>query len=117
VNSYAKPGPKADLTELELAEARGELVPRAALEQGLLGIAETMTQILRASHLSRDEQRDLLRELSSIGVVVADVAERSRRGRGEQANGNGEKAVERKRSTEKQVKPAEPESGEHHAGK
>ena len=75
--------------ELKNRVARGELVDRAALVSMFSQVADSMCSRIRASSLTRDEQCDLLRELSSIPISIESIAaEQSRLPRGHQHDGD-----------------------------
>jgi hypothetical protein len=60
--------------ELENAITETNYLPRAELLRAFGDLAAAMTSIISRSGLSREEQGDLQRELSSIPIIVADVA-------------------------------------------
>ena len=65
---------------LENAVTVGSLLNRDALAQGLAAIADAITsRIMVAQELSRATKEDLLKDLSSIPVVIADVARKQSR--------------------------------------
>jgi len=69
----------AERIELENQITRSQVVDKAMLMRGLSQIADAMVSRIRASSLSRDEQTDLLTELSSVPIVLEDVARRQSR--------------------------------------
>jgi len=65
---------------LENAVTVGSLLNRDALAQGLAAIADAITsRIMVAQELSRATKEDVLKDLSSIPVVIADVARKQSR--------------------------------------
>jgi hypothetical protein len=76
--------------ELENAILRGEYLRRAELESMFGQISAAILQIIKASKLTRQEQDDLRRQLSSIAVRIEDTARAQRR---HGADGNGLKPV------------------------
>jgi hypothetical protein len=80
--------------ELNNAILEASVVDKATLMQGLGRIADAMVSRITASSLSRDEQNDLLRELSSIPVTLDEVArEQTRLPRAGQHADDGEDDV------------------------
>ena len=61
---------------LENAITEASVLDRAALMQGLEAVAGAMVHRITTSKLDRTEQEDLLRELSSIPIVLEGVAAR-----------------------------------------
>jgi hypothetical protein len=61
---------------LENEVTKGEYVSRDAILAGFDQIAAAMTSIISTSGLPRESQEDILRELSSIPVIVKDAAHR-----------------------------------------
>jgi hypothetical protein len=59
---------------LENSIMEANYLPRTELLRAFSGLADAMTSIISRSGLSREEQEDLQRELSSIPIVVAAVA-------------------------------------------
>jgi hypothetical protein len=79
--------------ELKNRIARAELVDRAALTSMFSQVASAMTSRIAASSLSRDEQSDLLRELSNVPISIESIAtEQSRLPRGHQYDGDDDDA-------------------------
>ena len=76
---------------LHNAATRGNLVDKASLMVMFAQVADAMVSRITASNLSRDEQTDLLRELSSVPVAIDGIAaEQSRLPRGRQHDGDDE---------------------------
>ena len=59
---------------LENEASEGSLVNKVVLMEMFAGIADSMCSRIRSSGLSRDEQSDLLRELSSVPVAINAIA-------------------------------------------
>jgi hypothetical protein len=76
---------------LHNAILEGSLVDKTSLMRMFSQVADAMTSRITASNLSRDEQSDLLRELSSVPISIDGiVAEQSRLPRGLRHDGDGE---------------------------
>jgi hypothetical protein len=77
--------------ENETSEAN--LLDRAALTQGFTQLADAMVHRIMASELSREAKEDLLKDLSSIPIVINNVARtqtRLPRGNGTRPESEGE---------------------------
>jgi hypothetical protein len=72
--------------QLENAVTEGQLVQRSELMKVFSAIADAITSRIMASALSRSEKEDILRDISSIPVVLT--------GRGRLARGNGAQPAE-----------------------
>jgi hypothetical protein len=76
---------------LHNAATRGALVDKASLMAMFSRVADAMCSRIRASGLSRDEQDDLLKELSGVPVSIDGIAaEQSRLPRGRMHDGDGD---------------------------
>jgi hypothetical protein len=104
---------EADLAVMEAEAMRGESLPRVELVRVLALVVNAMRQIIEHSRLSLEDKNNLFRELSSIPVVVAEVAEtqsralsrRSRRStNGEEESSNGTEPPGRKAAAKKKSK-------------
>jgi hypothetical protein len=60
--------------ELENAITTGSVLDRAELMKGLAAVADAMTSRIMSSELSRSAKQDLLRELSTVPLILKDVA-------------------------------------------
>jgi hypothetical protein len=69
----------ADRIALENQITRAEVLDRSELMRSLTLIADAMVSRIAASELSKDAQSDLLRELSSIPIVLEDTARKQSR--------------------------------------
>jgi hypothetical protein len=87
----------ADRIALENAITRGETLSRAALMQGLAGVADAMVFRIMSSELSREAKEDLLKDLASIPVVIADTAKKQSRFHAK----NGEEEEQRRKRVRK----------------
>ena len=72
--------------ELSNKATEGSLLDRAALMAGFAQLADAMVHRIMASELSRAAKEDLLKDLSSIPVVIDNVA----RSQSKLARGNGQ---------------------------
>jgi hypothetical protein len=75
----------AQKLELENAITMASVLNRAELMKGLAAIADAMTSRIMAAGVPRSVKEDLLKELSSIPLILKDVAHaqtRLRRGKG-----------------------------------
>jgi hypothetical protein len=98
---------EADLAQMEAKSMRAELLTRTELMRMMADVAQAMRQIVEHSSLSRDDKTDLFRQLSSIQVIFADVAEAHSRASGRRSTRegvNGAKSPQRKRVTKKPIK-------------
>jgi hypothetical protein len=59
---------------LENQITRGQVLNRSELSKGLALIADAMTSRIAASELSRSAKEDLLKDLSSIPLILRDLA-------------------------------------------
>jgi hypothetical protein len=89
----------ADRIALENAITRGETLSRSELMKGFAALADAMVHRIMVSGLSKDAQSDLLKDLASIPVVIADTAKKQSRFR----PANGEK---RSRARSQRLKSA-----------
>jgi hypothetical protein len=60
--------------EFENAVTEARLIDRAELMKGLAAVADAMTTRIMTSELSRSSKQDLLKELSSVPIVLKEVA-------------------------------------------
>jgi hypothetical protein len=74
--------------QLENAIVEASVVDRAALMKMLAQIADSMVHRITASSLQRNEQEDLLRDLSSIPVALEGVTRAQTRLPAERSNGD-----------------------------
>jgi hypothetical protein len=67
---------EADKVAMANQVARGELLERRSLEQGFAEIAAAIVGIIGKSGLSREDQVQIQKNLSSIPVIIKDVVRR-----------------------------------------
>jgi hypothetical protein len=72
---------------LENEITEGNLVNKTAILQGFASLADAMTWRIMSSALEREVKEDLLRELSTIPVVVKDATDRQTKRRPRRLNG------------------------------
>jgi hypothetical protein len=73
----------AEKLELENSITKGNTLNRSELAKGFAAIADAISaRIMASGELSREAREDILRDLSSIPVVIADVARKQSRLRG-----------------------------------
>jgi hypothetical protein len=93
-------------TELETGILRGDFIARQELERVFGEVANAIKTIVRSSRLSRIEQDDFLRALSSIKVVVKNTASRQSQPPAHGRNGANEpEPKKRKRLRRQSGKP------------
>jgi hypothetical protein len=79
--------------ELENSIVEASVLNRSALSSAFAALADAVVSRIRVSKLDRSEQDDLLRELSSIPIILDNVARsQTRLRRNSEKNGNGEAA-------------------------
>ena len=92
----------ADRIAMENAITRGETLSRSELMKGFAALADAMVFRITSSELSREAKEDLLKDLASIPIVIADTARkqtRFRRGKnGPAEEAQGKLAVYHERS-------------------
>jgi hypothetical protein len=79
--------------QLENAIVEASVLNKAALEAGFAQLADAMVHRIMASELDRSAKEDLLRDLSTIPIVLEGVAKRQTRLRvknGQTPNGENE---------------------------
>jgi uncharacterized iron-regulated protein len=67
---------EADKVALANQVTRGELLNRRELESMMAGVAEAIVSVIGNSGLSRQDQAQIQKNLSSIPVIIRDVARR-----------------------------------------
>jgi hypothetical protein len=67
---------EADRVALANQVARGQLLERRELESAMVGVAEAIVSVIGNSGLSRQDQEQIQKNLSSIPVIIRDVARR-----------------------------------------
>jgi phage terminase Nu1 subunit (DNA packaging protein) len=73
---------QADQASLKNGILRGEFLPKAELSRTFAEIADSIQQVVRNSRLNRQEQDDLLLQLSSVPVAIENTARAQTRWRG-----------------------------------
>jgi phage terminase Nu1 subunit (DNA packaging protein) len=77
-----KTSAEADGVEMANAVTRADYLDRRQLSRALAEVADSIVQIVRVSRLTRQEQDDLLPQLSSIPVIIENAARAQTKWRG-----------------------------------
>jgi hypothetical protein len=80
---------EADGFALRNAADRGELIGRRELEAAFLQVALGIKEVIRGSGLTQEAQADVLRQISTIPILIKDQATGRARARDHGENGNG----------------------------